>query len=248
MNKAQALQESVSILDVLDALGISHHGVGTYQISCPNPAHEDINPSARLYGESNTVFCWACGKTWDVVELVRIVKEYSFGQACDFLETKFGEVAYKSNPRWMDKLRRATHHGFIRSKSVELSARELHNSFTAWFKGTIGFGDELVTDAYVYWMHLWDEIRLLEGISHGDRIWIYKQWFKSGKDTLTAFRASNFGSEDVYSTAYSGPTSSGRGVSDGGYGGRGQYKQCVRADGYHRFIAEELREHYSSHA
>lgn len=37
---------------------------------CPNPAHDDREPSAKYYEDGNTVHCFGCGKTWDVFELV----------------------------------------------------------------------------------------------------------------------------------------------------------------------------------
>lgn len=37
------------------------------QISCPFHGY-DNSPSARVYPESNSLYCWACAKSWDVID------------------------------------------------------------------------------------------------------------------------------------------------------------------------------------
>lgn len=38
--------------------------------ACPDPAHEDSDPSARYYADKHLVHCFGCGRTWDVFQLV----------------------------------------------------------------------------------------------------------------------------------------------------------------------------------
>ena len=37
---------------------------------CPSPDHEDSDPSAHYYEDGNSVYCFGCGRTWDVFTLL----------------------------------------------------------------------------------------------------------------------------------------------------------------------------------
>lgn len=79
---------SVTIADVLGELGVALSGPGTQQVQCP--VHEgDRNPSARMYTETNSIYCFRCQKSWDVVGLVREVKHLPVTEAVEWLETTF---------------------------------------------------------------------------------------------------------------------------------------------------------------
>lgn len=85
--RASMVREHVTIFGVLDLYGVRHAGEGTQQIPCP--VHEDSKPSARVYGEQNTVYCFKCGKVWDVVALVQAKERTTFEQALTWLERTF---------------------------------------------------------------------------------------------------------------------------------------------------------------
>jgi hypothetical protein len=88
--RALVLKEAVTIFEALRALGRGVDGEGTQQILCPNPQHPERRPSARVYEDSNHVHCFACGRTWDVVGLVEVVRGCGFAEAVVWLEAAFG--------------------------------------------------------------------------------------------------------------------------------------------------------------
>ena len=181
MNRAEAFQNAVSIFDVLDVLGVEHHGVGTYQISCPNPRHEDVNPSARVYANSNTVYCWTCGATWDVVELVKIAKDFSFQQACDLLELKFGNVEHIADSRWIAKFKECKRHGFITNKSMRALQEVVHEDFLQWYRHKIDFpGPQYLFGIYEFWFCLYDELVALK-VNNNDKTKLLKTWLVEAK-------------------------------------------------------------------
>lgn len=74
MNHQQLIDElaSIPIARVWNRLfETSHEEEETINISCPLHGSEDKKPSARIYEDSNKVFCWGCGKVRDSVQLIR---------------------------------------------------------------------------------------------------------------------------------------------------------------------------------
>lgn len=88
--RALVIRRSVTIFEVLAALGRKVEGETTQQILCPNPQHPERRPSARVYEDSNHVHCFACGRTWDAVGLVQTVRGCGFAEAIVWLEVAFG--------------------------------------------------------------------------------------------------------------------------------------------------------------
>lgn len=65
---------------------------------CPNPDHDDSNPSAKYYPDSQTVHCFGCGKTWDVFSLVGTLHSLaSFPEQAKWLAGKIGYNLYGVN-------------------------------------------------------------------------------------------------------------------------------------------------------
>jgi DNA primase len=85
--RSQVVRDHVTIFEVLDLYGVRHAGEGTQQIPCP--VHEDSTPSARVYREQQNLYCFRCGKLWDVIGLVQAKERISFEQALDLLERRF---------------------------------------------------------------------------------------------------------------------------------------------------------------
>ena len=88
--RALVIRQAVTIFEVLRALGREVEGEGTQQILCPNPEHPERRPSARVYEDSHHVHCFACGRTWDAVGLVQVVRGCGFAEAVAWLEAGFG--------------------------------------------------------------------------------------------------------------------------------------------------------------
>lgn len=81
------------MVQVLADYGYHVHPNGTFQeqqFSCDlHGTGRDTKPSARLYPGSNDFYCFACDKTRDAVELVRVKENLGFMEALDFLERKY---------------------------------------------------------------------------------------------------------------------------------------------------------------
>ena len=250
MNRAEAFQKAISVFDVLDVLGVKHHGVGTYQISCPNPRHEDVNPSARVYANSNTVYCWTCGTTWDVVELVKVVKAYSFQQACDLLELKFGAVEHIADPRWIAKFKACKRHGFVTNRSMRALERVVHEDFLRWYRCKVDFpGPQHLFDVYEFWFCLYDELVALK-IGNDDKTKLLKAWLTEAK--VSVEKCTNFPKAKIRSKFYAQPGThprSSRSGQDIQYSeDAGQvHRQCMqcfgnnwRAQDQARFLADRI--------
>ena len=231
MNRAEAFQNVVSIFDVLDVLGVEHHGVGTYQISCPNPRHEDVNPSARVYANSNTVYCWTCGATWDVVELVKIAKDFSFQQACDLLELKFGAVEHVADPRWIAKFKACKRHGFVTDKSIRALQTVIHEDFLQWFRKNVDFPwPRYLFDVYEFWFCLYDEVVALK-VGNDDKTKLLKSWLIEAKTSIE--RCTNLSEAELRSRFYVQPRTHPRSSRTGkdiqyNKDARQVYRQCVQ--------------------
>lgn len=59
------------------------------------PVHNDGNPSAKAYFRTNSVYCWVCGKTWDVPGLYAAHFGVPFPEAVRILMARLGLEATK---------------------------------------------------------------------------------------------------------------------------------------------------------
>lgn len=94
MNRAQNIKAHLGIVEVLADLGYrvyAHGGEREQQFSCDlHGDGSDSKPSARAYPDSNSWYCFACGKVRDAVSTVREKFGYDYTQACQYLEHKYG--------------------------------------------------------------------------------------------------------------------------------------------------------------
>lgn len=83
-----SIQTRVKLLPVLQKLGIElSHGAHTQQIRCP--FHDDRTPSARLYEDSQRIYCYTCGKGWDVIALVQGRLQLQHHETLDWFDQHF---------------------------------------------------------------------------------------------------------------------------------------------------------------
>lgn len=90
--RADRIRDEVPILDVLATYGYHVHVSGhrEQQFSCDMHGDgTDLKPSARVYPESNSWFCFACGVSRDAIQTVREKENVEFREACDLLESRF---------------------------------------------------------------------------------------------------------------------------------------------------------------
>lgn len=99
--RADRIKEKIPILSVLSAYNYDVHGRDhQQQFRCD--LHGDGNdnaPSARVYPETNTWFCFACGKVRDTIATVMEKEGLEFNQACKALELKYGLEVWEYKPQ-----------------------------------------------------------------------------------------------------------------------------------------------------
>ena len=58
------------------------------QYRCPFHG-KDNKPSARLYKQTKSCFCWYCAKKWDVISFIRDKESLSYYQALKYIVSKY---------------------------------------------------------------------------------------------------------------------------------------------------------------
>ena len=91
---ADRIRAEVPIVDVLYDYGYRVHPDGEdreQQFACDlHGDGSDSKPSARVYPESASFHCFACGRSRDAITLVREKEGVEFWQAVKMLEAKYG--------------------------------------------------------------------------------------------------------------------------------------------------------------
>ena len=93
-NAAERIREEVPILNVLVDYGYGVHPDGgdrEQQFSCDlHGDGSDTKPSARVYPDSASFYCFACGRTRDTITLVREKEGLAFWPAVRLIEKRYG--------------------------------------------------------------------------------------------------------------------------------------------------------------
>lgn len=86
-NEYARLKAEANIAVVVDYLGIQKWKRGNaYFILCPFPDHEDSHATNCYYKEDwNNVYCRACGRSMNAIDLIMNTTGASFGEAADLL-------------------------------------------------------------------------------------------------------------------------------------------------------------------
>ena len=91
---ADRIREHVPILQVLVSYGYhvrDDGGAREQQFACDlHGTGQDNTPSARVYPDSQSYYCFGCGKSRDAIEIVRAKDGVKFWQAVKILETAYG--------------------------------------------------------------------------------------------------------------------------------------------------------------
>lgn len=96
MKRSERIREKISIFSVLSSYkyDVVNREV-EQQFRCNlHGDGSDNAPSARAYPESNTWYCFACGKVRDSISTVMEIEGLSYSQACKALELKYGLPAW----------------------------------------------------------------------------------------------------------------------------------------------------------
>jgi len=88
--RVERIQSEIDISDVLINYGYHVHAGAEHQFSCDlHGDGSDNKPSARVYPESGSWYCWACEKTRDAIETVRAKEGLGFMDAMKWLEHRY---------------------------------------------------------------------------------------------------------------------------------------------------------------
>lgn len=118
------LQNKVSIADVLIKLGFREvqTGMGDREQQIPCPLHGDGNDntySGRIYPDSNTYHCFACGSTRDIIQSIRDAKDVTFWQAVRWVEATWNLPAFKADFVQQEGIKSRVKKGFAKAEDYE---------------------------------------------------------------------------------------------------------------------------------
>jgi len=92
--RADRIREEIPILRVLEDYGYAIQGDGgdrEQQFSCDlHGDGQDNKPSARVYPDSASWYCWACGRSRDAIQTVCEKEGLEFWPAVKMLEERYG--------------------------------------------------------------------------------------------------------------------------------------------------------------
>ncbi len=84
--------EKVSLADLMVSYNVEFQYdprlAAEVQFKCPFHGR-DTKPSARLYNQTKSCFCWVCRKSWDVVSFVQEKENLYFKQALLYLINRY---------------------------------------------------------------------------------------------------------------------------------------------------------------
>lgn len=93
MKDPQAVRElitsSIALHDLMESVGVHlPQTIKPQQLSCPFHG-ADVSMSARYYPETNSMYCFACKKSWDPISFWMQYSETKFMEAARQLSVKF---------------------------------------------------------------------------------------------------------------------------------------------------------------
>lgn len=114
--RVENVKEQVNIHEVLQFFGYEVWTVDMeQQFSCDMHGDTvDQNKSARVYPESNSTYCFACGKARDVIDTIRDKLDLKFWESIRFLERHFN----------VEEIPSAAEFGFENEESEEVVAKK----------------------------------------------------------------------------------------------------------------------------
>lgn len=90
MTRLDRIRQHIRITDLLSELGYNVQPVEReQQFGCDLHGTRDGKPSARVYPDSNSWYCFACGKSRDVIGTVMDKMELDFKKAMTWLEQTY---------------------------------------------------------------------------------------------------------------------------------------------------------------
>ena len=140
--------------DIIDQYHVPTQSPGPVtQVNCPFHGN-DSHASARIY-ETNSMYCWVCNKSWDVIGFVRDIEKVTFAEACSILENRFSivksdiaEIVYSKEESFKEYLRKENE---TKEKDFEKDFEKI-NYYLIQNKKLFSMGD------YVRLFHYYDNL------------------------------------------------------------------------------------------
>lgn len=153
------------------------------QISCPFHGY-DTSPSARVYPESNSMYCWTCAKSWDVIDYWAESNQWEKdgrldrGRAIKDLSNIYG-LKNKRHP-WQSDLYSSLKNlekkaGGYQSYTSEEKNKAISAFSWAAAKGLSSISNEKRVDICESVLSMWDEFDAIDTSSSSWRA-DYKAW------------------------------------------------------------------------
>ena len=148
--RVRAIKRSVHVYELLSKLGIDYGYSFTHQIICP--FHDDIRPSARVYHETDSIHCWTCGQSWDVIGIVKQAKGFSFFDALDWLERNFEILAVSvTNADEAEEKMRSLSSSALSLHSLQVLCRKAADEFIKFYKWRVNLFPDVWSVVCVCW-------------------------------------------------------------------------------------------------
>jgi hypothetical protein len=94
MNDIEAIKEQVRMSTVLHDYHVQLLDSGVpEQLHCPFH-YPDTNKSARFYPDNDSIYCFVCDHTWDVLDFVQTKEELSFVEAVKLVKARYDVTIY----------------------------------------------------------------------------------------------------------------------------------------------------------
>lgn len=153
----QAVKDGVSIFEVAEHFGVKLQGHRTQQLRCPFHG-VDRKPSARIFSETDSFHCWACGRDGDQIWMAMEFLEEPFGKAISYLAKVFEIEAPEATEEFDDRPWSIAHAKTFGSPDEEdevMTLRDAHtvlsNSLKALYTNPTGRADVLERLDSLFW-------------------------------------------------------------------------------------------------
>jgi DNA primase len=95
------------------------------QMHCPFHG-TDRKPSARYYRATQSIFCWKCHKSWDVISFIMEKEGFNFGEALRYIVSRFNiDVSLIPDDPEMKEEKTRVSEASVKFLSVESSLHDL---------------------------------------------------------------------------------------------------------------------------
>ena len=122
--RVENVKDSVKLRSLIDYYNIEcESDAEITQLHCPFHGY-DAHASARIY-ETNSMYCWVCSKTWDVIEFVKDYKNLKFKDAVVFLEDMYSIA----KPSLEETLEEPSFESYLEDEKRELQTKDYTSEF-----------------------------------------------------------------------------------------------------------------------